>query len=182
MGGCGCSGRRNSHQMVLASACLPLLSQAVEIGGERYWDGGFSANPPLIALVEVSDASDVLIVQIMPTEGHGLPASPPDIGKRLEQITFNGVFLREAAALTTMARVAGSGSQDPVLSRKLQQLRLRHLSAERECPARREGCVANLDWSFLRTLRESGRAAAETWLAHGVNEPLMQQGILRAAE
>src|SRR4051794_431910 len=58
-------------QMVLASACLPLLSQAVEIGGERYWDGGFSANPPLISLVEASDASDVLIVQIMPTAGAG---------------------------------------------------------------------------------------------------------------
>jgi NTE family protein len=171
-----------TREMVLASACLPLLSQAVQIDGERYWDGGFAANPPLIALVEASEASDVLIVQIMPTEGHGLPASSPDIAKRLEQITFNGVFLREAAALTTMARVAGPGSQDPLLSRKLQQLRLHHLSAERECPALREASVANLDWPFLRTLRESGRAAAETWLAHGVREPIMQQGKLRAAE
>ena len=168
--------------MVLASACLPLLSQAVQIDGERYWDGGFAANPPLIALVEASEAADVLIIQIMPTEGHGLPASSPDIAKRLEQITFNGVFLREAAALTTMARVAGSGSQDPVLSRKLQHLRLHHLSAERECPALSEASVANLDWSFLWTLRESGRAAAETWLAHGVSEPIMQNGRLRAAE
>jgi NTE family protein len=171
-----------TREMVLASACLPLLSQAVQIDGERYWDGGFAANPPLIALVEASDASDVLIVQIMPTAGHELPASSPDIAKRLEQITFNGVFLREAAALTTMARVAGPGSQDPLLSRKLQQLRLHHLSAERECPALREASVANLDWPFLRTLRESGRAAAETWLAHGVREPIMQQGKLRAAE
>src|SRR4051794_23549452 len=169
-------------QMVLASACLPLLSQAVEISGERYWDGGFSANPPLISLVEASEAFDVLIVQIMPTAGHELPASSPDIAKRLEQVTFNGVFLREAAALTTMARVAGSGSQDPALSRKLQQLRLHHLSAERECPALSEASVANLDWPFLLTLRESGRTAAETWLASGVNEPIMQQGILRTAE
>ena len=169
-------------QMVLASACLPLLSQAVEISGERYWDGGFSANPPLIALVEASDASDLLIVQIMPTAGQGLPASAPDIAKRLEQVTFNGVFLREAAALTTMARVAGSGSQDLALSRKLQQLRLHHLSAERACPALSEASVANLDWAFLLRLRESGRAASETWLAHGRHEPILQQGILRAAE
>ncbi|MET0529332.1 MAG: hypothetical protein ABW003_13530 [Microvirga sp.] len=42
--------------------------------------------------------------------------------------------------------------------------------------------MANLDWPFLRTLRESGRAAAETWLAHRVCEPIMQQGKLRAAE
>src|SRR3954462_14527377 len=171
-----------TREMVLASACLPLLSQAVEIGGERYWDGGYAANPPLIALVEASDASDMLIVQIMPTAGQELPVSAPDIVKRLEQITFNGVFLREAAALTTMARVAASESQDPAFSRKLQKLRLHHISAQREHSALSEASGGNLDGQFLRTLRESGRAAAETWLAYGVSEPIMQQGMLRAAE
>ena len=122
-----------TRDKVLASMCLPMLSQAVQIDGERYWDGGYAANPPLIALVEESDASDMLVVQIMPTAGQELPVSAPDIVKRLEQITFNGVFLREAAALTAMARVAGSGSQDPAFSRKLRRLRLHHLSAEREC-------------------------------------------------
>ena len=92
------------------------------------------------------------------------------------------VFLREAAALTTMARVAGSGSQDPAFSRKLQKLRLHHISAEREHAALREASAGNLDRQFLRTLRESGRAAAEAWLAHGMSEPVMQQGMLRAAE
>ena len=121
-----------TREMVLASMCLPMLSQAVQIDGERYWDGGYR-QPPLIALVEASDASDMLIVQIMPTAGRELPVSSPDIVKRLEQITFNGVLLREAAALTTMARVAGSGSQDPAFSGKLQKLRLHHISAEGAC-------------------------------------------------
>jgi hypothetical protein len=92
------------------------------------------------------------------------------------------VFLREAAALTTMARVAGSGSQDPAFSRKLQKLRLHHISAEREHSALSEASAGNLDRQFLRTLRESGQAAAEAWLAHGMSEPVMQQGMLRAAE
>src|SRR3954469_6920693 len=171
-----------TREMVLASMCLPMLSQAVQVDGERYWDGGYAANPPLIALVEASDASDLLIVQIMPTAGQEVPTSAPDIVKRLEQITFNGVFLREAAALTTMARVAGSGSQDPAFARKLQQLRLHHLSAEREMSALSEASGDNLDWAFLLSLRESGRAAAEGWLAHGISEPLMQKGVLKAAE
>jgi NTE family protein len=171
-----------TREMVLASMCLPMLSQAVQVEGERYWDGGYSANPPLISLVEASDASDMLIVQIMPTAGQELPVSSPDIVKRLEQITFNGVFLREAAALTAMARVAGSGSQDPTFSRKLQKLRLHHISAERECSSLSEASGGNLDQQFLLTLRESGRAAADSWLAHGVSEPIMQQGILKAAE
>jgi NTE family protein len=162
--------------------CLPMLSQAVQIDGERYWDGGYAANPPLIALVEASDASDMLVVQIMPTAGQELPVSAPDIVKRLEQITFNGVFLREAAALTAMARVAGSGSQDPAFSRKLRRLRLHHLSAERECSTLSDASGANLDWQFLMKLRESGQAAAETWLAHGMSNPIMQKGVLRAAE
>ena len=171
-----------TREMVLASGCLPMLSHAVQIDGERYWDGAYAANPPLIALVDASEASDMLIVQIMPTAGQELPVSAPDIVKRLEQITFNGVFLREAAALTTMARVAGSGSQDPAFSRKLQKLRLHHISAEREHSALSEASAGNLDRQFLRTLRESGQAAAEAWLAHGMSEPVMQQGMLRAAE
>src|SRR3954449_5596058 len=171
-----------TRDMVLASMCLPMLSQAVQIEGEGYWDGGYAANPPLTALVEASDAPDLLIVQIMPTAGQEVPISAPDIVKRLEQISFNGVFLREAAALTAMARVAGSGSQDPAFSRKLQKLRLHHLSAERECPTLSEASGDNLDWQFLLTLRQSGRAAAETWLGHGVSEPIMQKGLLRAAE
>jgi NTE family protein len=29
---------------VLASACLPLMFQAVEIDGEHYWGGGYMGN------------------------------------------------------------------------------------------------------------------------------------------
>ena len=167
-----------TREMVLASASLPLMSQAVPIGGERYWDGGYSANPPLTPLVEVSEASDLLIVQIMPTQGAELPLSSPAIVKRLEQVTFNGVFLREAAALAMMARVAGSGSRDPAFSHKLQQLRVHHISADRECPKLSEASGSNLDRRFLLKLRESGRSAAEPWLAHGMDEPYLQRGVL----
>ena len=41
---------------VLASACLPQMYKAVEIDGEAYWDGGFSANPALYPLVESNAA------------------------------------------------------------------------------------------------------------------------------
>src|SRR5690606_284113 len=34
-----------SESALLASACLPTLHHAVEIDGEHYWDGGFTANP-----------------------------------------------------------------------------------------------------------------------------------------
>ena len=43
---------------VLASACLPTLHHAVEIGGRVYWDGGFSANPDLLTLGRNRGISD----------------------------------------------------------------------------------------------------------------------------
>jgi NTE family protein len=41
---------RNSQitpDVLLASACLPTMFQAVEIEGEAYWDGGFAGNPTI---------------------------------------------------------------------------------------------------------------------------------------
>ena len=46
------TGKQLDAQAVLASACLPMLFQAVEIDGEAYWDGGYSVNPPLTPLIE----------------------------------------------------------------------------------------------------------------------------------
>src|SRR4051794_41806967 len=119
---------------------------------------GKRCNPPLTALVEASDASDLLVVQIMPTAGQEVPTSAPDIVKRLEQITFNGVFLREAAALTAMARVAGSGSQDPAFSRKLRRLRLHHPPAASGGSAPRAAGRAHIEWE-VPVKRRQKRAA-----------------------
>jgi NTE family protein len=41
---------------VLASACLPLMFQAVEIDGEHYWDGGYMGNPAIFPLIYGCDS------------------------------------------------------------------------------------------------------------------------------
>ena len=46
--------------VLMASACLPTMFQAVEIDGEAYWDGGFAGNPTITPLVRESDAQDTL--------------------------------------------------------------------------------------------------------------------------
>ena len=56
---------------MLASACLPLLFQAVEIDGEAYWDGGYMGNPAIFPLIYDCKSADVLIVHINPMSGHG---------------------------------------------------------------------------------------------------------------
>ena len=61
-----------SLDVVLASACLPRLHHAVNIHGEPHWDGGYAANPPVIPLVGASRTSNVLVVQLIPTDHVGL--------------------------------------------------------------------------------------------------------------
>ena len=43
-----------SADVLLASACLPLFFPPVTIDGVDYWDGGYSANPPIMPLVQES--------------------------------------------------------------------------------------------------------------------------------
>src|SRR5262249_15849966 len=52
--------------VLLASACLPTLFQAIEIDGESYWDGGYAGNPTITPLIRESDAHDTILVQINP--------------------------------------------------------------------------------------------------------------------
>ena len=50
-------------EVLLASACLPQLFPPVEINGEHYWDGGYSANPPLGPLIEAgTPAAEIAVL------------------------------------------------------------------------------------------------------------------------
>jgi len=150
---------------VLASACLPVIHHAVAIDGEVYWDGGYSANPPLIPLITASRASEALIVQIMPTAGAEMPTTSSEIAKRMEQITFNSSLLRAMDALAAMKTLSGAEAGGSNLSRKLQKLRLHHIAAETEYLTLSQSSALNLDWQFLIELRDAGRAAADRWLS-----------------
>ena len=58
----------HAREVVMASACLPLLFRAVEIDGVPYWDGGYSGNPALLPFLHATATEDVLMVQINPLE------------------------------------------------------------------------------------------------------------------
>jgi NTE family protein len=90
---------------VMASACLPLIFQAVEIDGAPYWDGGYMGNPPLFPLFDANDSADVLIVQINPLVRKGAPRAAADILARIDEITFNASLLRELRAIEFVQRL-----------------------------------------------------------------------------
>ena len=102
--------------VVLASACLPLYHHAVTIDNVAYWDGGYSANPPLLDLVAVSRAPDLLIVQITPALSTETPTSAQEIMRRLDQITFNSSLQAELASSRAAHR-----AQPPALRPSLER-------------------------------------------------------------
>jgi NTE family protein len=49
--------------VLLASACLPTMFQAIEIDGEPYWDGGYSDSPTISPLVRECKSQDTILVR-----------------------------------------------------------------------------------------------------------------------
>src|SRR5499426_3384475 len=86
-------------EVVMASACLPLMFRAVEIDGVPYWDGGYSGNPVVLPFLRCGSNADVLIVQINPRERSKLPTTAGEIMTRVHEITFNAPLIAELRAL-----------------------------------------------------------------------------------
>jgi NTE family protein len=146
---------------VMASACLPLLFQAVEIKGTPYWDGGFMGNPALFPLFDVTETADIVIVQINPIERKGAPTSAPDIIARINEITFNASLLRELRAIEFVARLI---DEDRLPEERYRKMLIHAVG--RKTPLRPLGMGADLntDITFLEDLFTTGRRACAAWL------------------
>jgi NTE family protein len=159
--------------MVLASACLPLLFQAVEIDGEAYWDGGYAGNPSLLPLISETDADDLLLVQINPSRRDKLPTSAQDILERASEVTFNASLLKELRTIGLIKELLeDAGRPDACFQRPLfkrvDDLRLHRLDAEDELAQFGASSKTQTSRAFLQQLHDIGRQTADTWLAkHG---------------
>ena len=152
--------------VVSASACLPLLQQAVEIDGEPHWDGGLVANPPILPLVEQCSARDILLVQLTPAAVEHSPVTAQGIVKRVNQIMFNAALSRELDILEMGQRVAREGlAIGGFTRRRLKALRLHRIDGSGAIGA--DGTAHPLfpRPATIARLHDLGRAAAEVWLA-----------------
>lgn len=148
-------------QVLLASACLPTLFQAVEVDGESYWDGGYSGNPTITPLVRECVSHDILLVQVNPVERPGAPRSARDIINRLNEISFNATLLKE---LRMLALLRHSNNPDNSEGAKWAAMRM-HRIAGAVMIELGYSSKLNAEWAFLSMLREEGRQAAEHFLA-----------------
>jgi len=104
-----------SIDVLLASACIPVMFPAVNIGGRFYWDGGYSCNPALAPVLSPRPERLVLI-RAQPRTRKGVPNSTADIVHRLHEIAFQAPLDNELALLPKQVRLLDI-SADAALAR-----------------------------------------------------------------
>ncbi|AGK58313.1 patatin [Hyphomicrobium denitrificans 1NES1] len=152
--------------VLLASACLPTLFQAIEIDGEPYWDGGYAGNPTITPLVRESDANDTILVQINPRERAETPRTANDILNRLNEISFNSPLMKELRMIAVLRQVADPGNGEGARWARMRMHRiltdmLAHLGASSKL---------NAEWAFVSMLKEQGRKSANEFLTAHSND------------
>ena len=150
--------------VLLASACLPTMFQAVEIDGEAYWDGGYAGNPTITPLVRESEATDSILVQINPRVRHEVPRSAAEILNRLNEVSFNSPLMKEVQMIALLRQVADPGTGEgarwaAMRTHRIMTEKLAELGASSKL---------NAEWDFIEMLHAEGRRAAEQFIAeHG---------------
>tara|TARA_A100000171_G_C2133823_1_gene148584 strand:+ start:1803 stop:2861 length:1059 start_codon:yes stop_codon:yes gene_type:complete len=153
-----------SSDVVLASSCLPFLFQAVKIEGEYFWDGGYMGNPALFPLFYHTDARDILVVHINPIERHKIPQRASEIRNRINEISFNSSLLKEYRAIAFVLKLLEEDWLKPDYRNRLKHPLMHSIRTDDlMCDL---SVVSKFDtsWTFLTSLKERGRQAADSWL------------------
>jgi NTE family protein len=150
--------------VLLASACLPTMFQAIEIDGEPYWDGGYAGNPTLTPLVRETDAHDTILVQINPRERPDPPRTANEILNRLNEISFNSPLMKELRMIALLRQVADPGHGEGA---RWAGMRTHRILTDKLAEFGASSKL-NAEWEFVSLLKEEGRKSADTFLSdHG---------------
>jgi NTE family protein len=152
-------------EVVMASACLPLLFRAVEIEGEFYWDGGYSSNPALLPFVRATSAEDLLIVQINPRSRARMPVSASEITTRANEITFNASLSAELRAIALVNQLIDQGRLRSGTGRgACRRIRVHRIALTDQNQSLHPGSRLNNGYDFFERLCELGRRATHGFL------------------
>jgi NTE family protein len=151
--------------VVLASACLPFLFQAVEIEGSAYWDGGYMGNPVLFPLFYHTDSRDIVIIHLNPIFVHEVPKTAAEISDRVNEISFNSSLLKELRSIAFVTKLLEEDWIKDEHRAKLRHMLVHSIRADEALGDFGVASKFNCDWHFLTELRDRGRATAEQWLA-----------------
>jgi NTE family protein len=154
-------GKEVTIDVLLASACLPFVYQAVEIDGVPYWDGGYMGNPAIWPLIYGTGCHDVLLVQINPIRRAGTPRSAVDIMNRVNEISFNSSLIAEMRAINFVRKLLTSGALD---NKEYANMRMHRVMPPPDLHEMNAASKMNASWEFFQLLHGVGRAQMEEWL------------------
>jgi NTE family protein len=146
--------------VLLASACLPTMFQAIEIDGEAYWDGGYAGNPTITPLVRECESNDTILVQINPVERPGTPRSAREILNRVNEVSFNAVLLKELRMIALLRQATEAANAE---CRRWGAMRIHRIASEAMANLGYSSKL-NAEWEFLVMLRDEGRKSADAFL------------------
>ncbi len=174
--------RELTADAVLASATLPWLHHAVKIGGKHYWDGGFTANPPLLPLIRGSETRDLILVRLDSGEAAELPVSARNIHARVNQIMMTAPLNRELDMIAELGRLVRDGEMaGGALAARLDALRLHVIEGHNALRPFGHSSKMNAQRPFLRRLFELGRAETTSWLNEGRTPAVFADPVLSTA-
>ena len=151
-----------SVDAVVASATLPDLFPPVQIDGQNYWDGGFSGNPAMGALLRRLPKCDFVIVRIDPVIRKELPKTARDIHDRVTELSFNTSFWMELTALGAILQLVEEGELD---RERFGRFFFHAIEASEYLEKIPPSTKLNNAQAFLDYLFALGRTTADQWLA-----------------
>jgi NTE family protein len=177
------SREKITSDVVMASAALPFIFQAVEIDEVPYWDGGYMGNPAIFPFLQATEAEDVLVVQINPVARIGTPRTSSEIINRLNEITFNSALISELRAMDFVNQLIDDGT----LPRGTGDSQYRRLHIHRidlgGLGNRLTGrSKMKTDFDFFELLHRAGQRAARKFLDRHFDDIGQHSSIDLAAE
>ena len=161
------AGAEITPDVLLASACLPTVFQAVELDDpatgqrEAFWDGGFTGNPALFPLYQPHLPEDILLISINPLRRDTLPHSPVEIQDRINEIGFNAALLGELRSIAFVKRLIAEGRMP---AGAMKDLRLHLIADDRLMNELTAGSKLSPTPALLARLKTAGRKEASAWL------------------
>jgi NTE family protein len=150
-----------SAEAAMASACIPVLFQAVCVGEEYYWDGGAVGNPVIFPLIDGCETADIVVIQLTRSHFPHVPMTSKDIRLRDREISFNLSLLREMRAIAFVTKLIDQGK---VMPRSLKKLHMHLIRNEEVFSYLPLDTAYNTNWDFVQYLFYWGRRTAHQWL------------------
>ena len=146
--------------VMLASTCLPLLFQAVEIEGTPYWDGGYMGNPVLHPIYYESDSNDILIIKINPFKRSGVPKTARDILNRIDEINFNSSLIKDLRAIRFVQRLL---DEHKINAENYKRMLIHVIDGDEYLLPLSASSKFNTEREFIDFLHQAGLDVAEQW-------------------